>query len=391
MWLSAGLKACLDNQAAKSNVYVHRSGQTARHLRGVHALRGIAALMVVAFHLVHLTNLNHPATISFIGEYGGMGVYLFFVISGFTLLHSHVHQGCPTGWIGAFCIKRLFRILPLYYSCVLFYVFYFFPYQFPRPIDPVDILTEVLFLRALLGTEMNSIVWAGWTVQAEMVFYAILPLLLVGLRNVLAIVAFCLALFGVSILARMPLVDGSPPLSSNFQILKYGYVFVFGWVAYLAFPRMCATSDNVVRVVAWLTMLLLAVAAITPREAMGGYTGVEIFVGSSLFALLVLTQAARPFLLLNNRLLDYIGERSYSIYLLHAPTIVIVAPLARKVYNASFPLIGSYAFLVALCLIVLVVMVLSELTYRFIEAPGMRLGRLILKHRKIRLTEQSTS
>jgi len=57
-------------------------------LPGLHSLRGIAALMIVFFHVAGIPPLELPKGWTFINNYFGMGVPMFFVISAFSLFLS---------------------------------------------------------------------------------------------------------------------------------------------------------------------------------------------------------------------------------------------------------------------------------------------------------------
>ena len=61
----------------------------ASHLAGIHALRGIAALMVFCFHLHYVGLIPLPKSWGLIASRGGLGVELFFVLSAFSLLYSN--------------------------------------------------------------------------------------------------------------------------------------------------------------------------------------------------------------------------------------------------------------------------------------------------------------
>jgi peptidoglycan/LPS O-acetylase OafA/YrhL len=50
-----------------------------RLLPGIHGLRGVAALAVVFFHLVHVGKINPPNAFGFIGRDFGISVHLFFI------------------------------------------------------------------------------------------------------------------------------------------------------------------------------------------------------------------------------------------------------------------------------------------------------------------------
>lgn len=86
-----------------------------RLLPGIHGLRGIAALAVVFFHTTHIAKLAVPSAFSFIAQDFGKGVHLFFIVSAFSLLHSTEPTLNRPNWATEYCVKRFFRIAPLFY------------------------------------------------------------------------------------------------------------------------------------------------------------------------------------------------------------------------------------------------------------------------------------
>ncbi len=70
-----------------------------RLLPGIHGLRGIAALAVVLFHIVHIADVAVPRSFSFIAADFGKGVHLFFVLSAFSLMHSTEHTMHRPAWV----------------------------------------------------------------------------------------------------------------------------------------------------------------------------------------------------------------------------------------------------------------------------------------------------
>src|SRR5688500_7189677 len=95
-------------------------------LRSIDALRGIAALGVVVYHAVEqgkqaLPNnlLEYPLrAIQFISSFGYIGVFLFFVISGFCIhlqwARSRAAGHEPDIRFGPFWKRRLRRLYPPY-------------------------------------------------------------------------------------------------------------------------------------------------------------------------------------------------------------------------------------------------------------------------------------
>jgi exopolysaccharide production protein ExoZ len=84
-------------------------------LASVQYLRAVAALLVVAYHTNNMGLLRPHFTIL---GFGGYGVDLFFVISGFIITVTTARDTSP----GVFFRKRLIRIVPLYWLVTFVYV-----------------------------------------------------------------------------------------------------------------------------------------------------------------------------------------------------------------------------------------------------------------------------
>ena len=88
-----------------------------QRLASLPALRGIAALAVVIFHLrsVELKYLDGPSVLDSIGRYADAGVDLFCVLSGFvmTTICAGRYTRKGKGWL--FFVKHAGRVLPLYW------------------------------------------------------------------------------------------------------------------------------------------------------------------------------------------------------------------------------------------------------------------------------------
>ena len=88
----------------------------ARMLPGIHGLRGVAAFVVLMYHLIQHTDLPLPSVLKPVASHGGLSVHLFFVLSAFSLAHSHFREPIDTG---SYLIKRFFRIAPLFYAVIM--------------------------------------------------------------------------------------------------------------------------------------------------------------------------------------------------------------------------------------------------------------------------------
>jgi peptidoglycan/LPS O-acetylase OafA/YrhL len=88
-----------------------------------------------------------------------------------------------------FFIRRFFRIAPLYYIGILYYLWqdgfgsrYWLSDQ--ELVTTANILSNIFFVHGFNPYWMNSVVPGGWSIAVEMLFYCIAPLLFVKIKNV---------------------------------------------------------------------------------------------------------------------------------------------------------------------------------------------------------------
>ena len=82
-------------------------------LKNVQVLRAAAAYLVVLYHARLLTPVGEAVSFDF----GNAGVDIFFLISGFII--AHVSRSDDVGRPGAFLLKRVIRVVPLYWVLTL--------------------------------------------------------------------------------------------------------------------------------------------------------------------------------------------------------------------------------------------------------------------------------
>src|SRR5947209_8031127 len=99
---------------AESPGRMQRPGSS--HIPELDGLRGIAILLVVAFH----TPVNAGPIVNAVQGLGWTGVDLFFVLSGFLITGILLDAAPGPGVLSRFYIRRCLRIFPLYYAAVAF-------------------------------------------------------------------------------------------------------------------------------------------------------------------------------------------------------------------------------------------------------------------------------
>jgi peptidoglycan/LPS O-acetylase OafA/YrhL len=140
-------------------------------IRNVQALRGLAALLVV---FVHLDNLLLAIGLS---TFGGAGVDIFFVISGFIMVYTTADRHV-TPW--SFMADRIARIVPIYWLITLavFCIALVSPMLLQATRADWNELVKSLFF--IPFTKADGVVapmfYVGWTLNYEMFFYLLFAL-----------------------------------------------------------------------------------------------------------------------------------------------------------------------------------------------------------------------
>jgi peptidoglycan/LPS O-acetylase OafA/YrhL len=102
---------------------------------------------------------------------------------------------------------------------------------------------------------------------------------------------------------------------------------------------------------------------------------------SAPFPLLVLAFALYPFRLTENRLAVFFGSISYGVYLIHPLVIQLANPTRKALYAELGDHVGV-AFSISLASVMLTTIALAYCSFRYLEAPFMRLGRASRRSRQ---------
>lgn len=147
-------------------------------------LRGFAAVSVVLYHVIQLTQWKNFAlswpTLWF--RLGWMGVDIFFVLSGFVVTLAALRRQAETApgssFYKQFMRARLARIAPLHYLTCAIYVAIYGRHLFAHVSTAVThILSHATFLHNLSINTNGSINGVNWSLAVEMQFYIVVMLL----------------------------------------------------------------------------------------------------------------------------------------------------------------------------------------------------------------------
>lgn len=363
----------------------------AKRLEFGDALRGWAVIMVVLHHSSARVVELHPqlATLTF---GGARGVQLFYVLSAYMLARSMATRyAVERRPIAAFLLRRIFRIVPLYWIAIALHLWvYGIKSRAMLGDHPTigwpHILGNVFLLHGFYPYWINSVVMGGWSVAVEFMFYALMPLLWTYIRNwrnALFAVALALVLCPLqySFLLSRPMISHETLwgyflfFSLPTQLPSFLIGLLLYWVLESIRERSCSVSPQLIRWLPWGSLPVALCTAWLPVNV-----PIQTYIAATGWFGVSLGLALKPAPFLVNRLVSRIGVVSYSVYLLH-PVVMGVTWGAQYRFLKT---IGWNApdWVVQLGWVVMPLVsavLVSIFTQRWIEDPGIRLGNALIR------------
>ncbi|MFZ3283120.1 acyltransferase family protein [Pseudomonas sp.] len=366
---------------------------TSKRIMDIEVLRAIAVLGVL-FH--HLQGSLFTDPVPLLEKIHGWaqpwwGVDLFFAISGFVIARSLIPmlQDCTTRqeyWQETrnFWLRRAFRLLPsawlwlalMLLACVFLNrsgAFGTLAANLQATLAGVLQYANFRFADSFFHYEYGSS-FVYWSLALEEQFYLLFPLLILLFRRHL--VWALLALVAVQILTvRTPLL-----MVVRTDALALGVLLAM-WSVQPSYQRWQPTF---LRRPWGGISALIAIGLLLNFMATDRFTFASYRIGSIAVLSAVLVWIAsynRDYLMpagAVQRLLAWIGGRSYGIYLIHIPAYQLVRELIFRLQNAGLPSPAAHPIVTLLLAFGLIVL-LSELNYRFIEMPMRNRGAALVK------------
>jgi peptidoglycan/LPS O-acetylase OafA/YrhL len=360
----------------------------AREIRSLTAMRGVAALFVVVFHLRPFLrpHLDLDQVTPIFGS-GYLWVDFFFLLSGFVLSHANGRSsGAGVAFrvrVRDFLAKRLARIYPLHVVALLGAIGLECVQWVRRPAAAFEgeswgtLLSHVIMVHAW-GFH-GRLTWnrPSWSISAEWAAYLLFPVLAVFAARVPRRAVLPL----VAVLAACPLVlqlglGRSLDLTADFGVLRCLSEFTLGVVLHRVWRGLANRHARVLGHDVVVAVCLLA-AFLVQHMAFPLSDGATVAV----FAGLLLSLACNDGVssrVLGVRPLHWLGVVSYSIYMTHH--------LLLRGMHGGFELIGKpvtpHSVALFGALYIGLVLLVSGLAYHLVEEPARTwLTRLLLGQR----------
>ena len=356
---------------------------TARHhIDELQSLRGVAVLIVVVSHMSSVYLLPEPLRIAIDFVFNAhASIIVFFVLSGFVLTRSLLRRGIAWPNVFGFYVARLFRLLPaLWVASAVSAVFLL---CYPQlKMHPTVTLWFWLYLHpfpswlqlALAAVAVDkSLIMPVWTVFIEFMGSAILPIMVAVALNRRRLFVWAVIATGVAayLLAYAP-----------HRLNSLVYLFDFALGVWLGSRDWKWFSLRPLRKVFCSALILIFFRflwfSIRNRHLMPlyGYDDpipmlVESIASFFLIGALVSEHGRVPFL--RARWIVWVGDVSYSLYLVHFPVAILTAKLLSRWFTDQTRAVVATAFLMPIGLLTSFALAFAK--YRYVEVPSIALGK----------------
>jgi peptidoglycan/LPS O-acetylase OafA/YrhL len=283
-----------------------------------------------------------------IAHTGQRGVALFFMVSAFTLFLSHDNRRDERKPTRNFFIRRFFRLAPMFYVATVISVVFL-----PALAGPWrGILLSIFFLHGLSSAAINHGAVGGWSVADEALFYMVLPFLFSLIRNLKSALLWMVGALAICYPLSRVAAAHYPERAEFITLFSFSVefpIFLFGIVAYFTWKDFIA-----------------------PYAIRGPAR-------KNLSGMLLLLSAVFYCSFLENKATRFLGKISYSFYLLH---FVVFLTLQRWAISqaTAHPFLSSNTARFVGCFFVTLLLTtpLAYVTWRWVEEPGIHLGRRII-------------
>lgn len=343
---------------------------------GIDGLRGYLAFGVFVHHSIitwiflQTGVMDFPPS-NFYSQLGQGSVALFFMITGFLFWNRLLTHGRQHDWL-AFAVSRLFRLYPLYLPLMLtVFVCVFYLQDWELKDSGTQLIGQTLAWLIFDRPDVNQYHQTGmlisnvtWTLGYELFFYLALPLAAMVFIYRGGWMQTVLCLIGIYTLYQV--VGWEHSLKKHFLASFLGGIAAAYWIRR---PQCVAWSLSPLAGIIALLALAISFTAFNRAFNLGALLLLSLFFvivasGNTLFG------ALRP------RSIRWLGEISYSTYLLHGFVLWVLVQRLPPILHLDVRQAWVFLPLLAVCSCLLII--ISSLTYLYIEKPGINAGKKTL-------------
>jgi exopolysaccharide production protein ExoZ len=348
-------------------------------------LRGVSALAVLLFHsrLLAITKLGARDSFWNYFKFGHGGVDVFFVLSGFIMYYIHEKDFGNPERLKSFLLKRGIRIYPVYWIITLAVLpaFFLAPEEIKAYKSSFWFIIQCLTLFPVNGL---PIIPPAWSLSHEVKFYCLFALAILLPNRFAFWIIGLIAMFslGACLVQLFPETHSLAGTLSQkhllfFLINPYNLEFAAGSLCAYVLNGYSIKKNGVILGAGIFLFLVVAIFDNMGQLAVNwlipcyGISSAVLVFGAAACNFQSSSPVFRSFV--------FLGDVSYSLYLIHYPLCTLVCILMLKLGIVKFG--GIY---MATLLMVFFVLLSSCLFHRLVERPILSAAhRYLLKHGEI--------
>jgi peptidoglycan/LPS O-acetylase OafA/YrhL len=317
----------------------------------INLLRGLAALMVCFYHFSHFPFLdkhifNESNFILPFSELCRNGVYIFFVLSGFIIPFSLNKLNYSIKKIPKFLWKRFLRIEIPFVSSIFLIIAFGFAYNYffgwPFEISLKQFIHNVLYVVPFSDEDWLNIIY--WTLAVEFQFYLLISLLFLAIMSKNNWIKY----LSITIFLGTSFFD-----FENELVFDFASLFTLGIVLFLFRQKMISLLIFVLFSFACCAIIMYKFDS-----------WIMVFLCSSTVLLILFVE-------FETKLTNFLGEISYSLYLIHG----VVGGYFLYMFAPYFDFwYGNY--LLIFCMILFTILC-STIFWFLVEKPSKKLSKKV--------------
>ena len=337
----------------------------------VDALRGIAMLSIACFHF-YLGSFSsglgfqYPAFVHPVFAGGWIGFVAFFFISGFVVAYRLHSAQLTSRFFFSYYMRRLIRLGIPYWTAIAIILIIRSLISLNNSMFPelAVILKNIFFMQILFDVE--TIVPGAWTLIVEFQLYFVMLVLMAVLQYITQNTRFRFAINILIVFSPITIISMLDTAGLKLfdlgalcgSFLPYWYMFFTGAMLFWV------VSGKIPRYFFWGFFALASTLLFTQWEPNLFAT----LVLCSLFYIWGVYMHGRT--CLTNRLLQYFAKISYSFYLIHMVTMLVVFRIIIRVWGGT-----GDNFLIWFIVTLAICIFAAQLLYSMVEKPSALLSR----------------
>lgn len=321
--------------------------ETKKEIESVTMLRGIASLAVC---FMHFTGTTNSTFLKEIGQYGGLGVFLFFNISGFIIPYAMKKSNYKVKDFFRFILKRIIRLDPPYIISILGIFLLSILAQLSKfhSVETVNLFSTNTFYHLFYLVDFVKGKWLNpvfWTLAIELQFYLLIALIfpLFNLNKIyFKLFAFC-------VFSILPFVLPYDALISNYLLMFLAGILLFEYYE----GKISPTNYNL------LLSIILGLCFL--KHGLNATF-------CPLIAIVFVLYIKKSF-----KILLFLGKISYSLYLIHTPigTDGFINFIQNYVTDDTYRIVLMFVSFP-------IIIFCAWLFYKLVEEPSLKYSKKIL-------------